>query len=290
MKPKVSICIPTFNGESYIGEALQSALNQTYKNLEIVVSDDASTDKTLEIIEGLKETTKTPIHIYNHNPNGIGANWNHCIQKANGDYIKYLFQDDVLLPTCIEKMVNLIESNIKFGLVACRRSFIIDDNYKSNELMQWIHRFSDLQINIPFKDYNDYLIIDRKLFKSENFLKPPFNKIGEPTTYLFRKDLIAEVGYFREDLKQVLDYEFCYRVLKKYSIAILKEELIRFRLHESQATNVNKGKRKSDYEIYRKLIAKDYFWYLSLKKKVEILKNKYSFLKFIFLVKHKLGL
>ena len=107
MIPLVSICIPTYNGAKFIKEAMDSAIAQTYANLEIIVSDDASKDGTLSIIESYKNKTLIPIHIYNHNPEGIGANWNHSVSKAQGDYIKFLFQDDILEPTCIERMMQL---------------------------------------------------------------------------------------------------------------------------------------------------------------------------------------
>ena len=105
--PLVSICIPTCNGFQFIGEALLSAVNQSYPNLEIIVSDDHSRDDTLKIINEFESKTAIPFHIYNHKPDGIGSNWNYCAQKANGEYIKFLFQDDTLEPDCIEKMMQV---------------------------------------------------------------------------------------------------------------------------------------------------------------------------------------
>lgn len=90
MSPLVSICIPTFNGAAFIEEAMESALSQTYSNLEIVVSDDHSSDETITKIESFRNQTKIPIFIYHHEPHGIGANWNYCVSKAHGDYIKFL--------------------------------------------------------------------------------------------------------------------------------------------------------------------------------------------------------
>ena len=72
---------------------MNSAISQTYPNLEIIVSDDASIDSTLEIVTSYRDKTEIPIHIYNHQPSSIGANWNNCIKKANGVYMKFLFQD-----------------------------------------------------------------------------------------------------------------------------------------------------------------------------------------------------
>jgi glycosyltransferase involved in cell wall biosynthesis len=286
----VSICIPTYNGGAYLSETLDSAIKQTYTHLEIVVSDDASRDNTLEIVSSYKDKTKIPIFIYHHKSNGIGANWNNCIKKAKGAYIKFLFQDDILLPTCIEKMVKLIEHDSRIGLVACKRDFIIEKNVNIAETNKWINEYDDLQKGIPCSSINNGIVLDKTLFKSDAFFRRPLNKIGEPSTYFFKKQLISKIGFFSEDLKQILDYEFCYRVLKKYKIAILDEKLCQFRLHRSQATQINKGNDSKDYEIYYKLFNRDYFWYLNNKKKVSILRSRFLIIDYFFRFKGKLKL
>ena len=104
---------------------------------------------------------------------------------------------------------------------------------------------------------------------------------------MFRKKTLKKVGFFREDLKQILDYEFCYRILKKYNIVILEEALVKFRLHQNQETNINRGKSINDYSIYSEIIKKEYFWYLSLKKQIEILRSNYKFINYFFVLKAK---
>lgn len=251
----VSICIPTYNGAVYISEAIESALAQTYTNIEIVVSDDASKDGTLTIIKKYKANTTIPIHIYKHKPQGIGANWNNCIQKANGTYIKFLFQDDVLYPSCIEKMVETCISYPNIGLVACKRDFIIEGQ-QSPEIDQWIENYKNLQHKIEGDAKIN--ILDNTLFANINFSKSPYNKIGEPTTVLFKKEIINEVGYFDEELKQILDYVFYYRILKNHPIAIINNPLMKFRIHEQQATNVNRNQQIADYEVYKKILYKEF--------------------------------
>lgn len=254
----VSICIPTYNGAHFIAEAMDSAIAQTYENLEIIVSDDASKDTTLSIIERYKTKTDIPIRVYKHKPNGIGANWNHTIEKANGKYIKFLFQDDVLAPSCIAEMVAVMQADSTIGLVASKRDFIIDESFLNKEIKLWIDNYADLQKTLNLSTQNNCSIIDKTLFKSETFLKSPLNKIGEPTVVLFRKDIIKEVGYFDESLKQILDYEYWYRILKHKKVAILNKKLVKFRLHTNQATNVNRSQDIPDYAIYQKLLYKEY--------------------------------
>lgn len=281
--PLVSICIPTYNGTQFIAEAMDSALTQTYSNLEIVVSDDASIDNTLKIIEGYKEKTTIPISIFLHEPKGIGANWNHCMQHAKGVYIKFLFQDDVLLLNCVEEMVKVLDKDPSIGLVACKREFIVEPSFLNEETKKWMTIYGDLQqtLNLPLK--NGICLLDSKLFKSDEFFKSPLNKVGEPSTILFRKSLLKKIGYFREDLNQVLDYEFCYRVLKKQKIAIVNKNLVKFRLHNMQATVKNKDNDiyNADHKIFERIILDQYFWYLN-RNMQKVLLRKYNRLVSIF--------
>ncbi len=255
-QPLISICIPTYNGSAFIGEALDSAISQSYTNLEIIISDDASKDDTLKVIETYHSKTDIPIYIYHHQPNGIGANWNNTIKYANGEYIKFLFQDDVLNPNCIKEMVSVFLQNTNLGLVACKREFIVEDPI-SDEIKEWINRFKNLQMQ--FENNEEIAIIDNRLFSRRDFLDSPMNKIGEPPTVLFKKSIIDKVGFFDEELKQILDYVFYYRILKKHPIAIINKPLVMFRIHNKQATNVNRNQPITDYEIYRRILYKEFF-------------------------------
>jgi glycosyltransferase involved in cell wall biosynthesis len=286
--PLVSICIPTFNGGTFLHSALVSILSQTYDNIEVVISDDSSIDDTLAIVKQFKKVANIPVHIYTHKPSGIGANWNNCIRKANGKYIKFLFQDDILLETCIEKMVNVLESNKKIGLVACKRGFLVNTSFNDEDTRNWINNYKDLQVNLNLRDLGDYQLLTKTVFRSNNFLKIPLNKIGEPSTYMFPESLVNKIGFFREDLKQVLDYEFCFRVLKVKHLAILNDELVKFRLHDNQATKTNRGNDGNDYKILNRLIYKEYFWLVNLKLKLRLLKQFNPYFKLLISLIRKL--
>ncbi|QJP32998.1 glycosyltransferase [Nonlabens sp. Ci31] len=257
-QPLVSICIPTYNGAKFLNEALDSIIIQTYKNLEVIISDDNSQDDTLTILEFFKRQTKLPTAIINHKPNGIGSNWNNCIKHAQGKYIKFLFQDDKLLPKCVEEMVLALQEHTDCKMVACQRSFMRMEEMSNSEIDLWIDRYKNLQLQFPNVE-GDFQKITSSIFSQEWFKKSPLNKIGEPICVMFEKSLCDELGYFDESLKQILDYEYWYRVLAKYPILIIKKDLVSFRIHESQATNVNRSKKIRDYEIYDELLYKDYY-------------------------------
>jgi glycosyltransferase involved in cell wall biosynthesis len=106
--PLVSIVIPVYNGERYIKESIDSCLNQTYRNIEIIVVDDKSVDSTLEILKGYGDRiTVLPIE----KQNGLGNVINVGIKKSKGKYIARMDADDIMYPTRIEKQVQYLESN-----------------------------------------------------------------------------------------------------------------------------------------------------------------------------------
>lgn len=279
----VSICIPTYNGEKYIEEALHSAINQTYKNIEIIISDDDSQDNTLEIIQNVLGETKIPYHIYNHVPKGIGANWNNCIRKANGEYIKFLFQDDLLSTDCIEKMVALAVLDNKVGMVYCKRIILHDTNNPGH--LQWIqncgilHKYwKNINVKEGIIDGKEYLSDLNLLFKNEN-------KFGEPTAVLLNKRVFKKIGYFDESLKQSLDIEYWYRVMKYFKVAFIDKELVSFRLHSQQATFINEKNKVDEKQALEKRIYNLIFWQLHPERRWKIFKSQSNFGNLVRFVK-----
>ncbi|MFD0989569.1 glycosyltransferase family 2 protein [Mariniflexile jejuense] len=286
--PLVSILIPTFNGEKYITDTLNSVIKQTYKNLEIIISDDASMDGTLAIVDTYISKTNIPIKIFDHKPSGIGANWNYCLSKAQGEYIKFLFQDDFMEPNCIEKMMGVFKKNNDVKMVLCKRHIMVEEAFKSERTNQWINTYGDLQKDLNLKQENSYKIIDKTLFMHQSFLIEPLNKFGEPSVILFKKEIIDTIGNYREDLIQALDFEFCNRIILKYKAALLDEKLVTFRLHLNQATTKNAGNHK-DLDLYDTIVYNHYFWYLNNKNKKLLLKKHNEIVKLLLKIKRKLG-
>lgn len=278
--PLVSICIPTYNGQKFITDAMDSAINQTYRPLEIVVSDDASKDATLEMVKSFQNKTDIPIHIFAHKPSGIGANWNHSIKKSKGEYIKFLFQDDILAPTCVEKMMEIAVANKEVGMVYLKRDFLFDS--ADAKSIEWIQLYSNLHLS-----WKKNLIINREvtkgtdLLKDENLLNFPENKIGEPTAVLLKKEVFEKVGYFSEVLKQTLDIEFWYRLMKKYDVVYIDEKLLSFRLHNNQATFINAKNELNESKFFYYSMYKKLFWYLCFKTQKKLFYEFNIFGKFL---------
>lgn len=272
ISPLVSICIPTYNGAAYLREALLSVRYQTYSNIEIVISDDGSKDATLDISRTFKKEAVFPVYIYEHQPAGIGANWDHSIEKANGEYIKFLFQDDLLEPDCIEKMMNVLKEN-SLEMVVCKRKII--DSHGAPLQSDWLVRFGDLQQSFGL-EIDDFLTFKKNHLKKVGAEQPlHFNFIGEPVAALFTKKLYRETGAFASPLKQYLDLEYWLKVLKKHDIGILGEKLISFRVHDMQSSNTNIAKRTIDEKEYiERIFFWDFFFHMSRRvQKTLMLKN-----------------
>lgn len=121
MNVKVSILIPVYNREDLISECIQSALNQTFRNFEVIVVDNKSEDSTFEICQGFA-TRDDRVKVYQNETNiGPVRNWQACAEKASGEFCKILFSDDTLLDTCLEKMVPRLENaDVAFAFCATR--------------------------------------------------------------------------------------------------------------------------------------------------------------------------
>jgi len=268
----ISICIPTYNGERFLQEALDSCKNQTHREIEVIISDDASTDHTLDICRKFRETADFPVFINSHTPAGIGANWNNCIINSNGEYIKFLFQDDVLQPDCIERLLFYSrQHNLK---AVCSKRRIIDEN--SNEITngEWYNFFGDLQktINMHFSEL--YVFRKKDLKRLWN---TRLNIFGEPVTFLYQRQLFDEIGFFSAHAKQILDQEFSYRILQKYPIGIIENKLVSFRYHSKQTSAKNLSENiENEYDELQKMIVKNFYFYLPFKKLIKyLIFNKY---------------
>ncbi len=104
---KFSICLITYNQEKYIKETIESVLNQTYQNFEIILSDDCSTDNTVEVVKSINDSRiKIVKTSYNM---GINANLNNAIDNMSGDYLMFLGGDDNLRKDYLEKLNNILK-------------------------------------------------------------------------------------------------------------------------------------------------------------------------------------
>lgn len=261
-EPLVSVCMPLYNGEAFLKEAFDSLERQTYSNIEVIISDDASKDATWQCCEEYKHRSRYTVRLFKHQPQGIGANWNYCVQQAQGAYIKFLFQDDTLEPTCVARMMAVIQSDEKLGMVACKRHILVQQHSGDKRTEQWLTHFSNLQVELEQQHNYPMRLTVSDMKEPYFFLPPRNNKIGEPSAVLFRKNIIESIGLFHTQLKQALDYEYWYRILTQFDIMILNEALVSFRLHAQQATQQNLQDSSQERYRWQQILYRDYFTYL----------------------------
>ena len=249
--PFKNLCIPTYNGEKFISETIESAISQTYLSTEIIVSDDGSNDRTVEIIkEFINSYPDRTIKLYLHRQYGLNENWNFCISQAKGKYIKFLFQDDVLKQECIEKMVEIAEKDDEVGLVFSPRDLIFDEDSKRDEncvslyeICSSVHKhWSSLKTIQSGLD----LISDPVLL--ERF---GYNMIGEPSTVLIRRQCFLDIGLFDSSLCQVTDMDMWFRIMGSYKVGFIKETLSCFRIHSDQESAKNRLSGESSRDVIR---------------------------------------
>jgi glycosyltransferase involved in cell wall biosynthesis len=154
MNPLVSILIPVYNRVNLVGETIDSAINQTYKNIEIIIVDNLSNDGTWELLQ--KYTQKdNRIRIFQNTENiGPVRNWKRCIDEAKGEYAKILFSDDLISIEYIQDTIDLLNPSTAFVLTGYK---IFDEHQIIKEVT-----FSDLN-SINTKSYHLEILFDNKL-------------------------------------------------------------------------------------------------------------------------------
>lgn len=237
--PLVSICIPTYNGAGYIASSIESAIAQTCRDLEIVVVDDSSHDETVPIVRGYA-VQDSRIRVYENDSNlGLVANWNRSVTLAEGEWIKFLHQDDRLEGDCVERM--LAASKPGVDLVATRRHLIFTSETTDavrNTYDQYLSEH-DLARHFPGKAH-----ISSTQFSEVLLRAPHGNCIGEPTATMLRRSAFETYGYFNADLVSLCDWEYWARVAVNTGLCYVDQALAYFRVHaDSESARLRSAKR-----------------------------------------------
>jgi glycosyltransferase involved in cell wall biosynthesis len=199
---------------------MESVLNQRFGDFELIVQDDCSSDNTEEVIAGFLSDPRIKFGRNERNL-GLAANWNLCLRKAAGQYIKYVFADDLLASRdALSEMVGLLDADRDISLVASSRN-IIDAHSEVLRVESSFHK----DLIAPGTS-----IIRKCLYGGRNL-------IGEPTAVMFRKDH-AERG-FNEGYEHLLDMEMWFHLLEKGKFAFINRPLCSFRVHPAQKTADN---------------------------------------------------
>jgi glycosyltransferase involved in cell wall biosynthesis len=210
--PTVSVIIPSYNHEKFVRECIQSVLNQTFQDFEIIITDDASTDRTVEIIEQFDDPR---IKLFKHSTNkGVSITANNCIIHANGKYIAWLSTDDAWYPTKLDLQVRYLEEHPEIGAVFGK--------------VDWIDESGNLITENAFPYLNTFNVHNRNRYEWLRYFFLTGNCLSLPSS-LVRRECFDEVGLFNATYAKIPDLDLWIRICFRYDISILDQPLIRNR-------------------------------------------------------------
>jgi len=207
--PLVSICIPTYNRADMIGMAVESALNQSYRNIEVIVVDNASSDSTDDVISCYKDERLR----YEKNPENLGlfGNFNRCIELARGRYIHILHSDDYIDPEFTRTCIQFLESHQNVAMTFSSIIILCKDVQKRIEL-------SEENIIFPAPEgFNE--ILTRR-----NFINCP--------TVMMRREVYDNVGRYSCEYPYAADLLMWLKISKRYDIAYIHDAALYYRQGE----------------------------------------------------------
>lgn len=217
--PKVSVCIPVYNCERYIGEAIDSVLRQTFTDFELIIVDNHSNDATPEIIKKYAQQDARIIHCRNERNLGLVGNWNRAVLRARGEYIKLLCADDVIEPEHLQAFAKALDENPNVSLVTSYEQ-LIGDRCDVRNLP-----------DLPATGELDGRLMQKHLLKSGNW-------VGSPSSVMFRKrDL--HIGLFSGYWGWVVDFDMWMRLLSIGNLFVIPRILTHNRVHNQRASAVN---------------------------------------------------
>ena len=260
LPPLVSICVPTYNGMVHLEEALASIDSQDYPNLEVVFSDDGSTDGTLERIREFAATSRFEVKLFHHQHTSLAGNWNNSVANARGEYIKFLFQDDLMQPNCISRMMELAVRDSEVALIFSPRE-IVFEGVKDEASPAWKITQSCAALHSGWSDFRD--IQDGvTLLADPCLLHGVWNKIGEPSIVMLKKQALIDVGGFDPNLCQLIDLDMWYRLMTAGKVGFVDEILSSFRIHDKQLSvdNALSGKASNDSMLFAKKVVHSPFF------------------------------
>lgn len=209
--PKVSIIIPVYNGSNYLAQAIDSALNQTYRNIEILVINDGSSDGGCT--EKIALSYGNKITYYFKDNGGVASALNFAIEKMTGDFFSWLSHDDLYIENKIEKQISFLsKTNLK--------KIIIYSNY-------YVFTTDPLKVipvelkEIPSSQFCYTLTVGNSL---------------HGCTLLIPKDAFIQVGKFNESLRTTQDYDLWFRMADKFSFVQMPDFLVKSRHHSDQGS------------------------------------------------------
>jgi len=243
----VSVLIPAFNHEGYVDQTIHSIAEQTYQNIELIIIDDGSTDKTKQVIEQSLSSCRgklTRVEFITKPNEGLIKTINLGIEKAHGDYLYMIASDDIAEPDAIETLHAFLGNNKRYGLAVGDNSIIDGDS----KLCYWTKERATTynKLDAAYLTFGHFLQKQRADidFSSDTFGSYEALLQGNhiPNGYLIRKDLIDKIGGYSIDAP-LEDFYIMLQLSKITYFKFTNKPLLRYRWHE---TNTIKQKNLLD--------------------------------------------
>lgn len=242
--PLVCICIPTYNSAATIADTLKSILMQSYGNFVVHISDNASTDNTLKVIETIVDKRVT-IHKYTENV-GAEGNFTRCIDLATGKYTAIFHADDIYEPDMVIKQVAYLEGNLDVGAVFTQ-AITIDEQGMPFGFIGGVPGSSSKVTCLNFSQLLKTMLLHH------NFLVCPSVMVR---TIIYKNEIKV---WGSSIFKSASDVDTWLRLARFQSIAVISEKLMRYRISRSQYSHLNRNRtEKADF-----FLVTDYYLALS---------------------------
>lgn len=239
-KPLVSVCIPAYNSSDYIADTMESILNQTYKNLELVVVDDCSKDNTVEIVETIAARDPRVRLVKNEKNLGMTGNWTKAVQETKGEFVKLICADDILFPKSIEKELTACLKHPEVTLVITDSSLIDEQGTRTAKYGKF-----------PIGGVHEGKLIAKLSLVLWSFFGPPVGAFFPRTSF----DKVG--GSFDPQFPFILDFDMWLRMSYLGKVYVIKKELNGFRTRNDSNTGelINKD-RKTYNDEHRAMVEK----------------------------------
>lgn len=214
-RPLVSIVIPVFNGSNYMREAIDSALSQTYDNIEVIVVNDGSTDDT----ESIAQSYGDKIRYFAKKNGGVATALNLAIREAKGEYISWLSHDDVYYPDKLKKQIAVLNGyngEKKLNTILASNYSLINESSQIVSVQKFHENHDKNKLSYPL-----YLIL---------------KGLVHGCTLLIPKRCFFDVGFFNEELKTTQDYDLWFSMFPKYAVVFMPDLLVKSRWHAEQGS------------------------------------------------------
>ncbi len=243
--PLVSICLPNLNTRSFLEERMETILNQTCTDWEVIVCDSYSEDGAWEFFQKFKNDPR--MRIYQVPRKGPYAGWNECLRRARGRYCYIATSDDAMVPDCIERLMASLEARTEVRIAVCDFQRTDEHGHPLNMDNFLPHQFLGEWMQIP----------SLRTGLTEFVLHAGFGSTiwFTMTSVLFRRDILKQTGLFRTDLGSRADEEWTLRACLASDIAFVPGKLATWRVHPAQATGNWTNQKQAAKWLYESVAA-----------------------------------